>query len=265
MACIVFSVDETLSRRPVVSNDRVADFAESNSDLAPAFGSFNPRRGPEAVAEARGLVASGKDSRLEISSALAAIFAQRPGRLSALGSICGSPPPGHLSYRTQRNWQWHAGRRRRALEVWQSYAVDFPDMPIIMAHPAFPWQDEAISICLHKPEVWDRSIRMVAEILFAHPGAIRQYAAETQSPVWFRLSPDSSRPLVIGFRPNRHPGRGTSLDFERECREVVSFEWNGGRVVRLTRIERVSRHDQAAENCWVRKEWGGVQPHLCHR
>ena len=33
-------------------------------------------------------------------------------------------------------------------------AVDFPDMPIIMAHPSFPWQDEAISICLHKPTVY---------------------------------------------------------------------------------------------------------------
>jgi len=33
-------------------------------------------------------------------------------------------------------------------------AVDFPNMPIIMAHPSFPWQDEAISICLHKPEVY---------------------------------------------------------------------------------------------------------------
>jgi len=33
-------------------------------------------------------------------------------------------------------------------------AVDFPDMPIIMAHPSFPWQDEAISVCLHKPQVY---------------------------------------------------------------------------------------------------------------
>jgi len=33
-------------------------------------------------------------------------------------------------------------------------AVDFPDMPIIMAHPSFPWQDEAISICLHKSQVY---------------------------------------------------------------------------------------------------------------
>src|ERR1043166_8174354 len=33
-------------------------------------------------------------------------------------------------------------------------AVDFPNMPIILAHPSFPWQDEAISICLHKPQVY---------------------------------------------------------------------------------------------------------------
>jgi predicted TIM-barrel fold metal-dependent hydrolase len=33
-------------------------------------------------------------------------------------------------------------------------AVDFPDLPIVMAHPSFPWQDEALSICLHKPQVY---------------------------------------------------------------------------------------------------------------
>jgi predicted TIM-barrel fold metal-dependent hydrolase len=32
-------------------------------------------------------------------------------------------------------------------------AVDFPDLKIILAHPSFPWQDEAISVALHKPHV----------------------------------------------------------------------------------------------------------------
>jgi hypothetical protein len=32
-------------------------------------------------------------------------------------------------------------------------AVDFPDMPIILAHPSFPWQDEALSVATHKPQV----------------------------------------------------------------------------------------------------------------
>ena len=33
-------------------------------------------------------------------------------------------------------------------------AVDFPDMTIIMAHPSWPWTDEALSIALHKPNVY---------------------------------------------------------------------------------------------------------------
>jgi uncharacterized protein len=33
-------------------------------------------------------------------------------------------------------------------------AVDFPGMKIILAHPSFPWVDEALSMALHKPDVY---------------------------------------------------------------------------------------------------------------
>jgi hypothetical protein len=33
-------------------------------------------------------------------------------------------------------------------------AVDFPDMPIVIAHPSFPWQDEALAVAGHKPQVY---------------------------------------------------------------------------------------------------------------
>ena len=33
-------------------------------------------------------------------------------------------------------------------------AADFPELTIVMAHPSFPWQDEAISIALHKQQVY---------------------------------------------------------------------------------------------------------------
>jgi predicted TIM-barrel fold metal-dependent hydrolase len=159
MACIVFSVDETLSRRPVVSNDKVADFAESNSDIALAFGSFNPHRGAEAVAEARRLVASGRIHGLKlhpplqqfspsdrVAYPLYEVFAE--ARLPVIfhtgHSGIGSGMPGGGGVRLKY------GNPMPIDDV----AVDFPDMPIIMAHPAFPWQDEAISICLHKPQVY---------------------------------------------------------------------------------------------------------------
>ena len=33
-------------------------------------------------------------------------------------------------------------------------AADFPDMKIILAHPSFPWQEEALSVATHKPNVY---------------------------------------------------------------------------------------------------------------
>ena len=33
-------------------------------------------------------------------------------------------------------------------------AVDFRDMTIIIAHPSWPWQSEALAVALHKPNVY---------------------------------------------------------------------------------------------------------------
>jgi len=33
-------------------------------------------------------------------------------------------------------------------------AADFPDLKIILAHPSFPWQEEALAVCQHKPNVY---------------------------------------------------------------------------------------------------------------
>lgn len=33
-------------------------------------------------------------------------------------------------------------------------AADFPDMKIVIAHPSWPWQEQALSIAPHKPNVY---------------------------------------------------------------------------------------------------------------
>ncbi len=33
-------------------------------------------------------------------------------------------------------------------------AADFPEMDIILAHPSFPWQEEALAVATHKPNVY---------------------------------------------------------------------------------------------------------------
>ena len=36
----------------------------------------------------------------------------------------------------------------------EDVAIDFPDIQIVVAHPSWPWQDEALSLAMHKPNVW---------------------------------------------------------------------------------------------------------------
>jgi predicted TIM-barrel fold metal-dependent hydrolase len=33
-------------------------------------------------------------------------------------------------------------------------AVNFPTMPIVIAHPTFPWQENALAVATHKPQVY---------------------------------------------------------------------------------------------------------------
>jgi uncharacterized protein len=156
---VVFSVDERLTGRPQVPNEVVADFAEANSDIAIAFASFDPTRGPAVVREARRLVATGRVHGLKLHPPVQQFFANDPvayplyevfaeARLPVLfhtgHSGIGTNMPGGGGIRLKYGNPMHI----------DDVAVDFPEMPIILAHPSFPWQDEAISICMHKPTVY---------------------------------------------------------------------------------------------------------------
>ena len=159
MACVVFTVDERLSGRTYVSNDDVLAFARQHADIALPFISVDPTRGREAVREARRLVETGLVRGLKLHPPLQQFFpndriaypvyevfaaARLPVLFHTGHSGIGSGAPGGGGVRLKY------GHPMPIDDV----AVDFPDMPIIMAHPSFPWQDEAISICLHKPTVY---------------------------------------------------------------------------------------------------------------
>ena len=87
-------------------------------------------------------------------------------------------------------------------------AVDFPDMPIILAHPSFPWQDEALAVATHKPQVYIDLSGWSPKYFPPHPRAVRQHAAEGQGAVRLGL-------------PGDHPDRWMA-DFETaEIRDEV--------------------------------------------
>jgi uncharacterized protein len=159
MACIVFSVDERLTGRKQVPNDEVARFAAENSDIMIAFASVDPTRGAEAVEEARRLIASGGICGFKLHPPIQQFHANDRIAYPLYEVLAEARMPaifhtGHSGIGT--GMRGGGGVRLKygnPMDI-DDVAVDFPDMPIIMAHPSFPWQDEAISVCLHKPQVY---------------------------------------------------------------------------------------------------------------
>ena len=43
---------------------------------------------------------------------------------------------------------------RAQTELIEEVAATFPDLQIVMAHPSWPWQDEALAVARHKTNVW---------------------------------------------------------------------------------------------------------------
>jgi len=156
IGCVVFSVDERLTGRPQVPNDDVAAFA---SEIVMAFASVDPMRGPEAVKEAKRLIATGGFRGFKLHCPLMKFHANDKAAYPFYEVLNEAKMPvifhtGHSGIGT--GMPGGGGVRLKyghPMDI-DDVAVDFPDMPIIMAHPSFPWQDEAISVCLHKPQVY---------------------------------------------------------------------------------------------------------------
>jgi uncharacterized protein len=159
IGCVVFSVDEKLTGRPPVPNEEVAAFAAENSDFMIAFASVNPMRGKDAVDEARRLIKAGGIRGFKLHPPLQEFHANDKAAYPFYEVVNEAKLPvifhtGHSGIGT--NMPGGGGIRLKygnPMDM-DDVAVDFPDMPIILAHPSFPWQDEAISVCLHKPQVY---------------------------------------------------------------------------------------------------------------
>jgi predicted TIM-barrel fold metal-dependent hydrolase len=159
MACVVFTVDwESQSGRPPVSNEEVAEVAAANSDVLIPFASVDPNRA-NAAKEARRLIEEHGVRGFKFHPNLQAFFpndrlayplydviaeAGLPALFHTGHSGIGSGLPGGGGVRLKYSNPIHV----------DDVAADFPELPIVLAHPSFPWQDEAISIAMHKPEVY---------------------------------------------------------------------------------------------------------------
>jgi hypothetical protein len=160
IGCVIFSVDGERARgiKPV-PNEEVAEFAHENSDIMIPFASIDPGRGAAAVSEARRLIehfgVKGFKFHPQFQEfypndraayPLYEVIAERrlPAVFHTGHSGMGTGLPGGGGIRLKYGDPMYV----------DDVAVDFPSMPIVLAHPSWPWQDAALSICLHKPQVY---------------------------------------------------------------------------------------------------------------
>ena len=102
-------------------------------------------------------------------------------------------------------------------------AADFPELQIVLAHPSFPWQDEAISVCLHKQNVW---IDLSGWSPKYFPPQLVQYAnTQLRTKVLF----GSDFPLIT---PDRWLADFAEASFKDEVRPLVLKE-NAARLLGL--------------------------------
>jgi predicted TIM-barrel fold metal-dependent hydrolase len=156
MAFVVFTVDSPKEPRPI-TNEEVAELANKEDNAIP-FASVDPRR-PDAVSRARRLIADYKVKGFKFHPSVQEFFPNDRLAYPLYEVIAEAKLP--ALFHTGQTGVGAGTRGGGGIRLkyanplcLDDVAADFPDMPIILAHPSFPWQEEALSVATHKPQVY---------------------------------------------------------------------------------------------------------------
>ncbi|GAA3234504.1 amidohydrolase family protein [Nonomuraea helvata] len=159
MAAVVFTVDaEHATGHPRISNEEIAEGCAAHADVLIPFASVDPHKGRAGAREARRLVAEHGVRGFKFHPSVQGFAPNDPmayplyETIEELGAIAlfhtgqtgiGAGVPGGGGIRLKYSDPM----------LVDDVAVDFPHLKIILAHPSFPWQDEALAVATHKPSV----------------------------------------------------------------------------------------------------------------
>jgi predicted TIM-barrel fold metal-dependent hydrolase len=227
MAAVVFTVDAvTQTGRAAVRNVEILESAAANPDVLIPFGSVDPHR-EDAVEEVRRLAARGVRG-FKFHPNIQAFFpndeafyplyaaiqeAGVPALFHTGHSGIGTGLPGGGGIRLKYSNPMHV----------DDVAVDFPDLKIVLAHPSFPWQDEAISVALHKQQVYIDLSGWSPK--YFPPQLVRYANTQLRDRVLF----GSDFPLIT---PDRWLADFERLDIDDDVRPLILKE-NAARLLNL--------------------------------
>jgi uncharacterized protein len=228
LAAVLFTVDDEagLGRRRL-GNDEVLAAAEANPDVLIPFASVDPHKGKLGVREARELIERGVRGfkfhpntqafwpndrawyplyEVIAEAGLIALF-----HSGTTGIGAGMPGGGGVRLKYSNPM------------LVDDVAADFPELDIILAHPSFPWQDEALAVAVHKPNVYidlsGWSPKYFPEILVRYTNTLLKE----------KMLFGSDYPLIT---PDRWLADFEKLDIRDEVRPLVLKE-NAARLLGL--------------------------------
>ena len=229
MMAVVFTVDaESTTGQPRVPNEEIAEIARANADVLIPFASIDPHKGRKGVDEARRLIAEHGVRGFKFHPNIQAFFpndrlaypfyevieeAGLPALFHTGHSGIGSGMRGGGGIRLKYSNPMHV----------DDVAVDFPGLTIVLAHPSFPWQDEAISVALHKQQVYIDLSGWSPK--YFPPQLVRYANTQLRDRVLF----GSDFPLIT---PDRWLADFAQADFKDEVRPLILKE-NAARLLGL--------------------------------
>ncbi len=158
---VILSIDaESVDGERYIGNDYIAEVVRRHPEQFAGFGSVDPWRGKMAVQEARRCTEELGLRGLKFHPGVQEFYPNEP-RFYPLWQTCadlglivlfhtgttgvGAGLPGGGGIKL---------KYARPIPYIDDVAADFPGLTIIMAHPAFPWQDEQLAMLIHKPNVF---------------------------------------------------------------------------------------------------------------
>lgn len=228
MMAVIFNVDDEAGMgRRRLGNDEVLAAARENPDVLIPFASVDPHKGKLAVREVHELIEAGARGfkfhpntqafwpgdrdhypiyQPIADAGLIALF-----HSGTTGIGAGMPGGGGVRLKYSN-----------PMSV-DDVAADFPGLNIILAHPSFPWQDEALAIAVHKPNVY---IDLSGWSPKYFPENLIRY---TNTQLKHKMLFGSDYPLIT---PDRWLRDFANLPIKDEVRPLVLKE-NAARLLRL--------------------------------
>ncbi len=157
---VMFTVDsEAQMGRRRIPNEEIAQAALDNPDIMMAFASIDPHKGKMGAREAERLIKDYGVKGFKFHPTVQGFYPYDRMAWPIYEVINEYKLP--AIFHTGHSGIGSGMRCGGGLRLEYSnpmhlddVALHFGDMQIVMAHPSWPWQDEALSVAMHKPNVW---------------------------------------------------------------------------------------------------------------